>query len=147
MSASSERATTPNGTSTTPATSEAEEMEVGGREERRGVGTVARGASRASRRRKGTWTLRDDQEEEVVEWLQANDFLWLRSSRDYHKKKAAWEEKARSLGVSLQHLEKWWKNTKDWYVKIRKSKSGQAARQYTERDRWLLKNLAFYTRK
>lgn len=147
---SSDRATTPTATATTPGTSDEEDMEVVldvdvDEEER--AAKVAKGATRAVHRKKGTWTLTDEQEENVVEWLNSNDFLWLRSSRDYHKKKAAWEDKATALGISLQHLEKWWKNTKDWYMKIRKVKSGQAVKQYTERDRWLLKNLAFYKSK
>ena len=97
--------------------------------------------------KKGTYSLSLEQEEIVVEWLQGNDFLWLRSSRDYAKKKAAWENKAQELGISLQHLEKWWKNTKDWYVKVKKGKSGQGAKRLTERDKWLLTNLKFYSSK
>lgn len=97
---------------------------------------------------KGTWTLSEEQEQIVVEWLQSHDFLWLRSTRDYTKKKAAWEQKAGELNISLEHLEKWWKNTKDWYVKVKKGKSGQGAnRRLTNRDRWLMQNLAFYNSK
>ena len=95
--------------------------------------------------KKGTYTLPQEQEELVIDWLKSNDFLWLRSSRDYSRKKAAWECKARELGISLQHLEKWWKNTKDWYVKVKKGKSGQGAKRLTQRDRWLLTNLSFYS--
>ena len=108
---------------------------------------VAKVATRAVPRKKGTWTLSNEQEEEVVDWLRSNDFLWLRCSRDYHRKKAAWESKAMAMGITLEHLEKWWKNTKDWYIKIRKVKSGQGMKLYTERDRWLLTNLSFYKSK
>ena len=94
--------------------------------------------------KKGTYTLPQEQEELVIDWLKSNDFLWLRSSRDYSRKKAAWEAKARELDITLLHLEKWWKNTKDWYVKVKKGKSGQGARRLTDRDRWLLTHLAFY---
>ena len=97
--------------------------------------------------KKGSYTLSLEQEEQVVEWLQGNDFLWLRSSRDYTRKKAAWECKAAELGITLQHLEKWWKNTKDWYVKVKKGKSGQGAKRLTDRDRWLLTHLSFYSSK
>ena len=94
--------------------------------------------------KKGTYTLPQAQEELLIEWLKSNDFLWLRTSRDYSRKKAAWECKAKELDISLQHLEKWWKNTKDWYVKVKKGKSGQGAKRLTERDRWLMTHLAFY---
>ena len=93
------------------------------------------------------WSLSDEQEQDLVEWLQANNFLWLRSSKYYHRKKQAWEQKALELGISLKHLQNWWKNVKDWFVKLSKKTSGQATRVLTDRDRWILKNIAFYKSK
>ncbi|KAG0730538.1 hypothetical protein GWK47_028029 [Chionoecetes opilio] len=52
--------------------------------------------------------------------------------------------KAKELGISLKHLQNWWKNVKDWYVKLSKRTSGQATKMLTERDKWVLKNIAFY---
>ena len=86
-------------------------------------------------------------EQNLVEWLQGHTYLWLRSTRDYHKKKSAWEVKAKEIGVTYQHLTHWWKNIKDWYVKLCKKTSGQARKQLTDRDKWVLKNLAFYKSK
>ncbi|KAG0716772.1 hypothetical protein GWK47_008907 [Chionoecetes opilio] len=54
--------------------------------------------------------------------------------------------KAKELGISLKHLQNWWKNVKDWYVKLSKRTSGQATKMLTERDKWVLKNIAFYKR-
>ena len=99
------------------------------------------------RKKYSTWSFSDEQEQGLVEWLQANTFLWLRSTKDYHRKNAEWEKKAMELGVSLTHLKNWWKNIKDWFVKLVKKTSGQATRQYTDRDRWILKNVAFYKSK
>ena len=93
------------------------------------------------------WAFSPEREMELIEWLKANNYLWLRSSKDYVRKKAAWEEKARELKVTLKHLQNWWKNIKDWYVKLIKKTSGQAAKQFTDRDRWVLTNLAFYRSK
>ena len=96
---------------------------------------------------KHAWSLPDQTEQDLVEWLQGNNYLWLRSTKDYHKKKAAWEMKAEEVGVSLKHLQNWWKNIKDWYVKLAKKTSGQATKLLTDRDKWVLKNLAFYKSK
>ena len=97
--------------------------------------------------KKAGWSLPDVVEEELVEWLKNNTYLWLRSTKDYFRKKAAWEEKARELNISLTHLQNWWKNVKDWYVKLSKKTSGQATKTLTGRDRWILTNLAFYKSK
>lgn len=108
----------------------------------------AEGAAEAGQRKRySCWSFSDEQEQELVEWLQAHTFLWLRSTKDYHRKKAAWEQKASDLGVTLKHLQNWWKNVKDWYVKLQKKTSGQATRVLTERDQWILKNVAFYKSK
>ena len=94
-----------------------------------------------------SWSFTDEQEEALIDWLQANTFLWLRSTKDYHRKNAEWEKKAMELGVSLTHLKNWWKNIKDWFVKLIKKTSGQATRVLTDRDRWILQNVAFYKSK
>ncbi|KAG0699576.1 hypothetical protein GWK47_025779 [Chionoecetes opilio] len=52
--------------------------------------------------------------------------------------------KAKELGIILKHLQNWWKNVKDGYVKLSKRTSGQATKMLTERDKWVLKNIAFY---
>lgn len=96
---------------------------------------------------KQAWSLPDQVEQDLVEWLQGNTYLWLRSTKDYHKKKSAWEMKAQEIGVTFKHLQNWWKNVKDWYVKLCKKTSGQATKLLTDRDKWVLKNIAFYKSK
>ena len=95
------------------------------------------------------WSIPDHQEADLVEWLQANPYLWLRSTKDYHRKRAAWDQKAQELDIPLNHLQNWWKNVKDWYVKLSKKTSGQGAKNkvLTQRDNWVLKNIAFYKSK
>ena len=38
----------------------------------------------------------------------------------------------------------WWKSIKDWYVRLNKVKSGQAAKRYTDREQFILDNCKFY---
>lgn len=52
--------------------------------------------------------------------------------------------KAAELGISEGHLECWWKGVKDWHVKLIKKRSDQATKIHTERENWVLKNVAFY---
>ncbi|KAG0720306.1 hypothetical protein GWK47_048787 [Chionoecetes opilio] len=46
-------------------------------------------------------------------------------------------DEGQELGISLKHLQNWWKNVKDWYVKLSKRTSGQATKMLTERDKWV----------
>ena len=96
---------------------------------------------------KAGWSLPDVTEEDLVEWLRGNSYLWLRSTKDYKRKKESWQMKAEELNISLEHLQKWWKNLKDWYVKLLKKTSGQASKTLTGRDRWVLNSLNFYQSK
>ena len=52
------------------------------------------------------WSIPDTTEHELVEWLRSNSYLWLRSTKDYKRKKEAWQQKADELKISIVHLEK-----------------------------------------
>ena len=122
------------------------QLEEEGQEPEQGA-KKGKGKRKADGAPKQAWSLPEETEMNLVEWLQGHSYLWLRSTRDYHKKKAAWELKAQEIGVSYKHLQNWWKNIKDWYVKLSKKTSGQATKLLTDRDKWVLKNIAFYKSK
>ena len=65
---------------------------------------------------KKDWSLEAAVEEDVLEWLKGNSYLWMRSKEGYKQKKAACEMKAQELGINVEHLEQWWKGIKDWCV-------------------------------
>lgn len=93
---------------------------------------------------KKDWSLDAAIEEDVLEWLKSNCYLWMRSKKGYKQKRAAWEMKAQELGINVDHLEQWWKGIKDWYVKLSKKTSGQATKMLTERETWVLQHCGFY---
>jgi hypothetical protein len=93
---------------------------------------------------KKDWSLDAAIEEDVLEWLKCNCYLWMRSKKGYKQKRAAWEMKAQELGINVDHLEQWWKGIKDWYVKLSKKTSGQATKMLTERETWVLQHCGFY---
>ena len=93
---------------------------------------------------KKDWSLAAAQEEELVEWMAENDFTWRRGAMGFKGRQEAWEQKAKSLGVTGAYLMHWWKGIKDHYVKLNKLKSGQAAKKHTDREKWIITNLQFY---
>ncbi|KAF6721619.1 hypothetical protein FQA47_024758, partial [Oryzias melastigma] len=110
----------------------------------KGRGRKGKEKGAAAAKPKKDWSIEEKVEEEILKWLQANPYLWMRSKKGYKRKKAAWEMKAAELGISEGHLECWWKGVKDWHVKLIKKRSDQATKIHTERENWVLKNVAFY---
>lgn len=93
---------------------------------------------------KKDWSLDVAVEEDVLKWLKGNSYLWMRNKKSYKQKRAAWEMKAQEVGISVEHLEQWWKGIKDWYVKLSKKTSGQVTKMLTERETWVLQHCGFY---
>ena len=106
---------------------------------------IRKGKENAARKApKKDWSLDSAIEEEVLAWLRGNPYLWMRNKKCYKQKRAAWVKKAQQLGISVEHLEQWWRGIKDWYVKLSKKTSGQATKMFTEREAWLLQHCSFY---
>ena len=85
---------------------EEEEEQEPGRKKQKGKGN-GKGKRKADGAPKQAWSLPDQVEQDLVEWLQGNSYLWLRSTKDYHRKKSAWEMKAQEIGVTFKHLQNW----------------------------------------
>ncbi|KAG0716417.1 hypothetical protein GWK47_001020 [Chionoecetes opilio] len=65
--------------------------------------TKGKGKKKADAAPKQGWSLPDTTEQDLVEWLQSNTYLWLRSTKDYHRKKASWEMKAKEWDQPETH--------------------------------------------
>ena len=103
-------------------------------------------ASKTPSQPRPSYILDAEQEEQVLEWMREHDEVWRRGHRLYKQRKQIWAIKADELGVSVDYLEKWWKSIKDWYVKLRKlPPSGSAARLPTDREKFILEKVAFYS--
>ena len=113
-------------------------------------------AGAKGRKKRETFTLDTDDENDIVEWLQAdeNQFIWDSKSRKWHKKdliKGAWEQTAPDIHLAPEQksptpgesLSKWWKNIKDQWCRLHRKKSGQALETMTERDNWVWRNCHF----
>ncbi|XP_034021426.1 uncharacterized protein LOC117505992 [Thalassophryne amazonica] len=111
-------------------------------EEERGV------PKHAKRRTKlqPTSDLTEEQEDELVEWIRKRPIFYDQSMREFknkHKKNRLWEMKAKKMGVDAIALMTWFRNKRTIYCKLKKTKSGQAARTLTGRQRWTLETFKF----
>lgn len=93
---------------------------------------------------KRQFSLEVEQEERLLEWMTEHEEVWRRGHRLYKKRNEIWGAKAADMGVSVEHILGWWKSVKDWYVRLNKVKSGQAAKKYTDREQFILDNCKFY---
>ena len=85
------------------------------------------------------------------EWVQENPFLYDRGHEDYkdmQRKMRLYEEKGRSLEPPLtgKQLSTWLRSIRTRYGRLTKTKSGQAARDLTAREKWILNVFSFFGR-
>ena len=92
------------------------------------------------------YTVSEEHEDDVLEWLRENEYLWRKGHRLYRdtkKKQAAWRDKAESLGYTAEVLQGWWKHMHSWYGKLHLKKSGQAAGKLTDREKYVMAKCSF----
>lgn len=112
-------------------------------EDARPVGK-GKGKSKGKAIAKHDYSLEAEVEASVLEWMAEHDEVWRRGHRLYKKRREIWAAKADELGLQLDHIMGWWKSVKDWYVRLTRVKSGQAAKKYTDREKYIIKRLQFY---
>lgn len=87
-----------------------------------------------------------EDEQDMVEWLQAHPIFYNKKMTSYKetaKKERMWAEKATELGKTVLVLKTWYSSMRTRYGKLRKTKSGDADKERTERDEWVIKNFDF----
>ena len=103
-----------------------------------------KGKSKGKAIAKRDFSLEAKVEEDLLEWMAEHDEVWRRGHRLYKTRKQIWAAKADEMGLPLEHIMGWWKSIKDWYVRLTKNKSGQAAKKYTDREKFIVDSLQFY---
>ncbi|KAI8509464.1 hypothetical protein Bbelb_133120 [Branchiostoma belcheri] len=58
-------------------------------------------------------------------------------------KEALWGEKAQQVGKTADYLRGWWRSLKDMFTRLDRKKSGEEAKDRTEREEWIMKSCAF----
>ena len=108
------------------------------------------GAGPPAHRKKSTHVfLTDEQERMLGEWVQEHPLLFDRGCVDFKdaaKKNKLFEEKARTLEPPLtgKQLATWLRSIRTRYGRLTKFKSGQAARDLTAREKWILSVFSFF---
>lgn len=108
----------------------------------------ARGRKRQGKKtgERKQYTVSEEHEDDVLEWLRENEYIWRKGHRQYRdtkKKQAAWKDKAESLGYTAEVLLGWWKHMHSWYGKLHLKKSGQAAVRLTDREKYVMAKCTF----
>lgn len=108
----------------------------------------ARGGKRQGKKKgeRKQYTVFEEHEDDVLEWLRENEYLWRKGHRLYRdtkKKQAVWRGKAESLGYTAEVLLGWWRHMHSWYGKLHLKKSGQAAVKLTDREKYIMAKCSF----
>lgn len=101
------------------------------------------------RREKKSFSLTEEQERLMVEWLTEEDYIWDNKKTNYRRrdlKDARWQEISAKLGVPVDHLKGWWAAIRDQWTRFHHPKSGQAAPIFTERQQWIIQSFDFLKR-
>ena len=66
--------------------------------------------------------LTPEQEDDMVEWLKANEVLYNKKLEDTKKKNFLWQKQAEVMGVNSEELIIWYTSLRTRYTKLRKKK-------------------------
>jgi hypothetical protein len=93
--------------------------------------------------------LTEQEEEKMVTFLQTNSCFYNKKTKAYkfgNDKKALWAQQAKSLGYSTVQLTTWYRTIRSTYGRLTSPhavKSGSAAKDLTDWEKWVLSNFAF----
>jgi len=100
----------------------------------------------ATKKRKLTVMLSEDQEEGLVEWFQEHELFYNQKLKEFKlkdKKDRMLSDKAKELKISLAELKAWLQSMRTMFGRLQKKKSGQATPQHTARQQWILASFSF----
>jgi len=99
------------------------------------------------KKRKSPVILTEEQEIDMGEWLRQNPMLYSKAMKEYKntlKKNRLWDEKAAELDLeSGQLLRTWYESIRTRVGKVALKKSGSAALELTDRDKFIMAHFSF----
>ncbi|XP_014663104.1 PREDICTED: uncharacterized protein LOC106805847 [Priapulus caudatus] len=102
--------------------------------------------AKKKRARKTQFCLDVQEEQLMCDFLCENVILWDIKKTDYRKvdkKTKLWEDQAKAMGKTVEHLQGWFKSLRDIHTRLDKKKSGDGAPELTEREQWVKANFGF----
>ncbi len=103
-------------------------------------------ASQKASRKKEPLFLTDEQQADVIDWLKENTIIYnkrLREYRNTENQNKLWAGKDKELGVDPIKLQTWVDSMRSRYGILTQTKSGQGAKDNTERAAWILEKFSF----
>ncbi len=103
-------------------------------------------ASQKANRKKEPLFWTDEHQTDVIDWLKENTIIYnklLREYRNTEKKNKLWADKAKELGVDPIKLQTWIESMRSQYGRLSQTKSGEGAKDNTERAAWILEKFSF----
>ena len=99
------------------------------------------------RSKRGGCMLSSRKEDSVAEWIADNPMFYNKKLNEYRNKSVKdrrWIKKAKEVGLTYAELHIWFKSMRTRFGKLVKmNKSGDGAKEHTERDKWILKAFNF----
>ena len=86
----------------------------------------------------------EEQEAMAVDAIREAPAIWRCGHCQYKERRKFLAAIAGTLGVPTANLEGWWKGVRDWFVRLSRKKSGQAAKPLTDREQWIVQNIKFF---
>ena len=102
--------------------------------------------AKKARKARESYSLPEEEDDEALEFVREHPQIWYRGNKDYKFRLWYLQTLGDKMNKPLEFITKWWKNLKDWYIKIIRKKSGSGLEdvKLTDRERSLLVKLHFY---
>jgi len=96
--------------------------------------------------KKTQFSLNSQDEQLMCEFLRNNPILWDSRKIDFRrvdKKAIIWENQAKIMGKTAEHLQGWYRSLRDTNTRLHKKNGSSGASKLTEREEWVKSNLGF----
>lgn len=103
-------------------------------------------APKSKRTKRKALVLTEEQEVDLAEWIRIHPEIYskgLKSYKDSGRKKKLWDDKAEELNIEYDVLRVWYESIRSKIGKLTASKSGSAAKEETDRDKFIMSNFGF----
>ena len=112
--------------------------------------TITMSMTTQKRKKTPPLQMNEQQEQEIADWYRSHEMLYNRRLKEYKHvavKTRLFEEKASQMDppCTAKQLKVWTDSMRTTLGKLTRKKSGQEAKDYTDREKWILENFGYLT--